>query len=278
MTATECGSLDFESYGPLAFLCQAIDGNAAAAVTFWGILRKVQLEAVLWGFGTALGELPPYFVARAARLAHQSAPEELAEVEKELREGKASLVTRAKVWVTTTVERVGFVGILLFASIPNPLFDLAGLTCGHIGVPFWTFFVATALGKAVVKVHGQTAFVITIFNVHYLEALLEFLARHLPPAWHDAIRTSFHKQRASLHRTPGEIGAADLAAAPKSIFSAAWDGFLALMIAYFVVSIVNSMAQGHQAMLDEIELLTLESRETTRLTKKTTGLSRSSSD
>jgi len=24
------------------------------------------LEAFLWGFGTALGELPPYFIAKAA--------------------------------------------------------------------------------------------------------------------------------------------------------------------------------------------------------------------
>ena len=31
-------------------------------------------------------------------------------------------------------------GILVCASIPNPLFDLAGITCGHFLVPFWTFF------------------------------------------------------------------------------------------------------------------------------------------
>lgn len=29
------------------------------------LLRQVQVEAVLWGLGTALGELPPYFVSRA---------------------------------------------------------------------------------------------------------------------------------------------------------------------------------------------------------------------
>ena len=40
-------------------------------------------------------------------------------------------------------------------QIPNPLFDLAGITCGHFLVPFWTFFGATILGKAVVKMHIQ---------------------------------------------------------------------------------------------------------------------------
>ena len=49
--------------------------------------------------------------------------------------------------VERLVERVGFFGILACASIPNPLFDLAGITCGHFLVPFWTFFGATLIGK-----------------------------------------------------------------------------------------------------------------------------------
>ena len=44
--------------------------------------------------------------------------------------------------------------IFLF-QIPNPLFDLAGITCGHFLVPFWTFFGATVIGKAVIKMHIQ---------------------------------------------------------------------------------------------------------------------------
>ena len=50
---------------------------------------------------------------------------------------------RAKVAVFEGIQRHGFVAILLAASIPNPLFDLAGLTCGHVGIPFATFFAAT---------------------------------------------------------------------------------------------------------------------------------------
>jgi len=43
---------------------------------------------------------------------------------------------------------------LLF-QIPNPLFDLAGITCGHFLVPFGTFFGATLIGKAIIKMHVQ---------------------------------------------------------------------------------------------------------------------------
>ena len=37
-------------------------------MTIWTIMSKVRIEAFCWGFGTALGELPPYFMARAHRL------------------------------------------------------------------------------------------------------------------------------------------------------------------------------------------------------------------
>jgi len=58
------------------------------------------------------------------------------------------------------MRRVGFLGILFCASVPNPLFDLAGITCGHFLVPFWKFFLATLIGKALVKATIQQLFVI----------------------------------------------------------------------------------------------------------------------
>ena len=44
------------------------DDPSPEAVNVWSIMSKVRLEAMMWGAGTALGELPPYFMARAARL------------------------------------------------------------------------------------------------------------------------------------------------------------------------------------------------------------------
>jgi len=76
---------------------------------------------------------------------------------------------RVKVRMEDMVEKVGFWGILACASIPNPLFDLAGITCGHFLVPFTTFFGATVIGKAIVKAHLQMTFVILTFNEDLLE-------------------------------------------------------------------------------------------------------------
>lgn len=55
----------------------------------------------------------------------------------------------------SVVSRLGFLGILLCASIPNPLFDLAGITCGYFMIPFKTFALATFLGKAIIKASIQ---------------------------------------------------------------------------------------------------------------------------
>merc|ERR1719225_2267805 len=82
---------------------------------------------------------------------------------------------RAKVGVEDLVEKVGFFGILACASIPNPLFDLAGITCGHFLIPFWTFFGATLIGKAIIKMHIQKIFVILAFNNQLLETAMSLL-------------------------------------------------------------------------------------------------------
>ena len=116
---------------------------------------NISIEAFCWGAGTAIGELPPYFMARAARLSG-SEPSEEEEEFHELQEKlkhpeKLTRFERMKYSVQQLVEKVGFFGILACASIPNPLFDLAGITCGHFLIPFWTFFGATLIGRGYIS-------------------------------------------------------------------------------------------------------------------------------
>ena len=85
------------------------------------------------------------------------------------------LMTRGKLFMHDLVHRAGFFGILAAASIPNPLFDLAGITCGHFLIPFWTFFGATLIGKAVVKMHIQKVFIIFLFSKHHVDSLLDII-------------------------------------------------------------------------------------------------------
>ena len=85
MKATQCGRVDIkqsiydtaqwhvestwarkscEHLGPPAFPHFPSE-HGGYKVPILTLLRQVQVEAVLWGLGTALGELPPYFVSRA---------------------------------------------------------------------------------------------------------------------------------------------------------------------------------------------------------------------
>ena len=47
--------------------CEKLDGSSHIAM--FDIYQSVIIEAFFWGLGTAIGELPPYFVSRAASLA-----------------------------------------------------------------------------------------------------------------------------------------------------------------------------------------------------------------
>lgn len=186
------------------------DEISSDSLSIFTIMSKVRLEAFMWGAGTALGELPPYFMARGARLSGVEAEEELAELEElqrlKERPEDASWMDRAKLSVEKLVEKVGFFGILACASIPNPLFDLAGITCGHFLVPFWTFFGATLIGKAVIKMHIQKLFVIIAFNETLLERAVEMLS--IVPGVGAKLQRPFksflEKQKQKLRKEPGQ--------------------------------------------------------------------------
>ncbi|KAJ0173119.1 hypothetical protein K1T71_011295 [Dendrolimus kikuchii] len=197
LAAYECGALNFpEPPYPNDIICPSeIDPNNA--VSIWNIMAKVRVESMMWGIGTALGELPPYFMARAARLSGGGVAE--------LNTIDDSKTGRAKIMVQKLVQRVGFAGILACASVPNPLFDLAGLTCGHFLVPFWTFFGATVLGKAVIKMHIQKMFVIIAFNETLVGQVLSWVERipYIGPKLEAPLLEFLRNQKSRLHKKDG---------------------------------------------------------------------------
>lgn len=72
---------------------------------------QVRLEAFMWGAGTALGELPPYFMARAARLSGELDEEDL-EVLEEIKaletadRAQLSWIDRIKLFVENLIQKV----------------------------------------------------------------------------------------------------------------------------------------------------------------------------
>ncbi|XP_061391626.1 vacuole membrane protein 1 [Musca vetustissima] len=253
LAAYECNSLNFPKPPyPDDIICPD-EPYEKQVPNLWTIMSKVRLEAFLWGAGTALGELPPYFMAKAARLSGYDPDdaEELAEFEalKAKRNQKdLSLMDRGKLFMERVVERIGFFGILACASIPNPLFDLAGITCGHFLVPFWTFFGATLIGKAIVKMHIQKIFVIIAFNEVLIERAVDTLSviPVIGSKLQEPFKAFLNNQKMRLHRqrnaAPAEAG---------NLLSKIFETFVIGMVCYFVVSIINSLAQSYHKRLNK---------------------------
>merc|ERR1712226_541050 len=153
---------------------------------------------------------------------------------------------RAKVGMHDLVNKAGFLGILAAASIPNPLFDLAGITCGHFLVPFWTFFGATLIGKAVIKMHIQKIFIIMAFNDTLIAGVISNLNRipWLGAKLEAPVKELLAKQKDKLHHKAGTPAESE-----PSALSWIFEKFVLAMILYFVLSIVNSLAQSYQKRL-----------------------------
>ncbi|XP_044484139.1 vacuole membrane protein KMS1-like [Mangifera indica] len=216
------------------------------------ILPKVQIEAVLWGIGTALGELPPYFISRAACISGSSsrldALDELDDSPTEHEGFFTAHLRKVKHWFFTHSQHLNFFTILVLASVPNPLFDLAGIMCGQFGIPFWKFFFATLIGKAFIKTHIQTVFIISVCNNQLLDWLennlirvLSFmpgLAPHLPNliAKIHTIKAKYLKPQAS---------SSTQAKSWDFSFASVWNTFVWLMLMNFFVKIVNASAQTY---------------------------------
>uniref|UniRef100_A0A8D2L2A1 Vacuole membrane protein 1 n=1 Tax=Varanus komodoensis TaxID=61221 RepID=A0A8D2L2A1_VARKO len=221
-----------------------------------GILSSVGLGTGLHTFllylgaGTAIGELPPYFMARAARLSGaEPDDEEYQEFEEMLEHAETAqdFASRAKLAVQNLVQKVGFFGILACASIPNPLFDLAGITCGHFLVPFWTFFGATLIGKAIIKMHIQKLFVIITFSKHIVEQMVSLIGAvpRVGPSLQKPFQEYLEAQRMKLHHR------ADGAPQADSWLSWTFEKLVIVMVCYFILSIINSMAQSYAKRLQQ---------------------------
>lgn len=270
LAAYECGSIKFPRPPyPNEIVCPTVTTTAhtpaddnettltnlleTGSVSFLKILWKVKLEAFFWGLGTALGELPPYFMARAARLGtnENDDDDELIDFEQLLlneeshNSKKLPLLERIRYLIYRLIKRIGFLGILLCASIPNPLFDLAGITCGYFLIPFWTFFLATIIGKALIKMSIQTVFIIFLFSEHHVERIIRWM-KHVPH-YGRLLQTPFkdwlHEQKGKMHRKPGENLTGHVT--KTSMLTKMFNLFVAAMIFYFIASIINSLAQRY---------------------------------
>lgn len=221
LAAERCGNLDFDVrkdtwWQSEGFHCGDIT-DSDGSIGFGDIFHKVIGTAVLWGLGTALGEIPPYAISyHAAKAGRRSEEMEALLGGSNNKGGKSKdaadgskrrglhviddIMQRMKNWMLTFIQNHGFWGILLLAAYPNAAFDLCGICCGTFQMPFWEFFGATALGKGVIKVSGQTAFFVALFKQSTREALLQAIERASPNSLPGGLLNSY-----TLGKTPAQF-------------------------------------------------------------------------
>ncbi|MCL5109246.1 MAG: VTT domain-containing protein [Chloroflexi bacterium] len=127
------------AYGYAGVFGIMLVGNATVLLPLPG-LATVAAAGALWnpllvglagGLGGAAGEVTGYLAGRGA---HQ-----LVDV------SRAQWLSRFEGWV----RRYGFWAILVFATVPNPFFDVVGIAAGSFAYPPWRFFAAVWLGNTI---------------------------------------------------------------------------------------------------------------------------------
>uniref|UniRef100_A0A3Q4HIT4 Vacuole membrane protein 1 n=1 Tax=Neolamprologus brichardi TaxID=32507 RepID=A0A3Q4HIT4_NEOBR len=170
------------------------------------------------GVGTAIGELPPYFMARAARLSGaEPDDEDYQEFEEMLDQAEATQVTR----YSSSSSSSSFSVIILPLS-----YHL--LSCiAHL------FSIKRLFPKL---------FVIITFSKHIVEQMVSLIGAVplLGAALQKPFREYLEAQKAKLHHLSGEGIPAE-----ESWLSWLFEKLVVIMVCFFVCSIVNSMAQSY---------------------------------
>jgi membrane protein YqaA with SNARE-associated domain len=126
---------ELENFGYAGIFLVSLISSATIILPVPGVLFTSVMGAVLnplfvalaAGTGAALGEVSGYL----AGFSGQGVVE------------KAEITRKMEVWM----RRYGGVTILVFAFIPNPVFDMAGMVAGALKMPLWQFLAWCWVGK-----------------------------------------------------------------------------------------------------------------------------------
>ena len=111
-----------------------------ALILSQGSMQNPIIIGLLGGTGMALGEVTAYAAGAAGS---QVAREGNMEAPRIVR----PLVGRVVRWIDWLMAHYGFATLLVLSAVPNPAFELAGLTAGAVRMRFWSFMVAVLIGK-----------------------------------------------------------------------------------------------------------------------------------
>ena len=113
---------------------------------------------ILWGFGSALGEIPPFILAK-----YNSDKTEIFN----------SIKNSSFIKILDIIKKHRFKTILFMSAWPNVTFDMCGMMCGYYGLSLYEFLLPTIIGKALIKSPCQSLVVIYSYSYYIYNNILE---------------------------------------------------------------------------------------------------------
>jgi vacuole membrane protein 1 len=116
-------------------------------------------QIILWGIGSALGELPPYLLT-------SDCDDTKLDIIKnrKLKALCTNIYNVIKNNIDFTNKNTIFLGILLMASWPNLTFDMCGMLCGYYKLTMTEFLIPTIIGKGLIKAPIQCLVVLYFYT------------------------------------------------------------------------------------------------------------------
>ena len=127
----------FKEYGYIGVFVVSLVSSASLffPAPGWAIVIAMSrfLDPLLLGLaagvGSAIGEITGYIAGQGASKAiHANAH-----------------FSKLKEWI----RKNDILALFIFAVVPNPLFDVAGIAAGSLGIPVWRFLLVVAIGRIV---------------------------------------------------------------------------------------------------------------------------------
>jgi len=188
-----------------------------------------------------------------------------------------TLINRLKLWMIWFLRTHGFLGVLLMASYPNIAFDLCGICCGHFLMPFWTFFGATFLGKAIIRNGYQSIIYVILCTEDYLEKFIQAIEICLPDRFNldKKVRQVFEEGRDSFRNldpqkvgttgpgiagSGGGLGTGSKKVTAGELIGFWWKIFMASLLCFFFLSCISHFAQYYQLTVDQDDSRKLRKR------------------
>ncbi len=151
-----------QEYGYLGIFLISIAANATIIIPLPGVAFTTAMGAIFnpigvavaAGLGASLGELSGYLAGFSGQAVIE----------------KSSTYARLTDWMRKH-QNLAYLMIVALAFVPNPLFDLAGMSSGALKLPIWKFLIACAVGKILKMLLFAYA---GFYSINWLSAVVDW--------------------------------------------------------------------------------------------------------